>query len=173
MHYFRYNKADNKLYSFADDVHPRYITAMTNLDYDTVAAGDKFGNFFVLRLPPDVSAQVGWLGSWLAGWWQGEAGQLQTACWICVCVCLHPPLEWFGGLGQQHWGSLVFRLVGFTHASTLSPAGPHLPPPPPPNKTHTSSSHFVTPPRLRRTPLVASWQHRWASWVVPPTSWRT
>lgn len=58
VHYFRYNKGDNKLYSFADDVHPRYITAMTNLDYDTVAAGDKFGNFFVLRLPPDVSAQI-------------------------------------------------------------------------------------------------------------------
>jgi splicing factor 3B subunit 3 len=58
VHFFRYNKADNKLYSFADDVHPRYITAMTPLDYDTVAAGDKFGNFFVLRLPADVSAQV-------------------------------------------------------------------------------------------------------------------
>jgi splicing factor 3B subunit 3 len=59
VHFFRYNKADNKLYCFADDVHPRYITAMTPLDYDTVAAGDKFGNFVVLRLPADVSAQVG------------------------------------------------------------------------------------------------------------------
>ncbi|KAF6255086.1 CPSF A subunit region-domain-containing protein [Scenedesmus sp. NREL 46B-D3] len=58
VHFFRYNKADNKLYSFADDVHPRYITAMTPLDYDTVAAADKFGNFFVLRLPADVSAQI-------------------------------------------------------------------------------------------------------------------
>lgn len=58
VHFFRYNKADNKLYCFADDVHPRYITAMTLLDYDTVAAGDKFGNFFVLRLPQDISAQV-------------------------------------------------------------------------------------------------------------------
>eukprot|EP00878_Enallax_costatus_P010041 GHUV01010480.1.p1 GENE.GHUV01010480.1~~GHUV01010480.1.p1 ORF type:complete len:1094 (+),score=306.67 GHUV01010480.1:216-3497(+) len=58
VHFFRYNKADNKLYCFADDVHPRYITAMTLLDYDTVAAADKFGNFFVLRLPADVSAQV-------------------------------------------------------------------------------------------------------------------
>lgn len=59
VHFFRYNKTDNKLYCFADDVHPRYITAMTPLDYDTVAAGDKFGNFVVLRLPADVSAQVG------------------------------------------------------------------------------------------------------------------
>lgn len=58
VHFFRYNKADNKLYCFADDVHPRYITAMTLLDYDTVAAGDKFGNFFVLRLPQDISAQI-------------------------------------------------------------------------------------------------------------------
>ncbi|WIA12061.1 hypothetical protein OEZ85_012138 [Tetradesmus obliquus] len=58
VHFFRYNKTDNKLYCFADDVHPRYITAMTPLDYDTVAAGDKFGNFVVLRLPADVSAQI-------------------------------------------------------------------------------------------------------------------
>eukprot|EP00775_Hariotina_reticulata_P013008 gene13008-13137_t len=58
VHFFRYNKTDNKLYCFADDVHPRYITAMTLLDYDTVAAADKFGNFSVLRLPADVSAQI-------------------------------------------------------------------------------------------------------------------
>jgi splicing factor 3B subunit 3 len=79
VHFFRYNKADNKLYSFADDVHPRYITAMTPLDYDTVAAGDKFGNFFVLRLPADVSAQV--RHSWLLH----RAG---TSC--CSAACCSP-----------------------------------------------------------------------------------
>lgn len=87
MHYFRYNKADNKLYCFADDVHPRYVTAMTLLDYDSVAAADKFGNLFVLRLPADVSAQVRAVaalpGAALAGR-QRETRQrqgMQTAAW--------------------------------------------------------------------------------------------
>jgi splicing factor 3B subunit 3 len=44
---------------FADDGAPRYVTALLPLDYDTVAVADKFGNLSVLRLPPDVSAQVG------------------------------------------------------------------------------------------------------------------
>jgi hypothetical protein len=73
VHFFRYNKADNKLYCFADDVHPRYITAMTPLDYDTVAAGDKFGNFFVLRLPADVSAQVCVCAPGQGSCWQPDA----------------------------------------------------------------------------------------------------
>jgi len=58
VHFFRYNKTDNKLYCFADDINPRYVTTILPLDYDTVALADKFGNFSVLRLPPDVSAQV-------------------------------------------------------------------------------------------------------------------
>lgn len=58
VHFFRYNKADNKLYCFADDIHPRYVTHLLPLDYDTVALADKFGNFSVLRLPEDVSLQV-------------------------------------------------------------------------------------------------------------------
>lgn len=67
VHYMKYKKAENQLYIFADDTAPRYTTAVLPLDYDTVAVADKFGNLGVLRLPADVSAQVGVcvLGSWL------------------------------------------------------------------------------------------------------------
>eukprot|EP00877_Chromochloris_zofingiensis_P000800 jgi/Chrzof1/10720/Cz05g09290.t1 len=58
LHYLKYKKADNQFYCFADDVHPRYITTALPVDYDTVAAADKFGNLFVARLPADISAQV-------------------------------------------------------------------------------------------------------------------
>ena len=39
----------------ADDTTPRWITSMNVLDYNTVAASDKFGNVFVLRLPDKVT----------------------------------------------------------------------------------------------------------------------
>lgn len=56
--FLRHKKADNKLYPFAEVVGSRYVTAGLVLDYDTVAGADKFGNFFINRLPADVSAEV-------------------------------------------------------------------------------------------------------------------
>ncbi|CAO1634280.1 unnamed protein product [Sympodiomycopsis kandeliae] len=53
-----YKLMDNRLIIFADDVSPRWTTAITMLDYDTVAAGDKFGNIFINRLDPSVSRHV-------------------------------------------------------------------------------------------------------------------
>jgi len=58
VHFMKYKKAENKLYVFADDSIPRHITAVCPLDYDTVAAADRFGNFTVLRLPAEMSAAV-------------------------------------------------------------------------------------------------------------------
>lgn len=55
----RYKKVDNAFYIFADDIAPRYLSCILPLDYDTVAAGDKFGNVVVLRLPREASQQVG------------------------------------------------------------------------------------------------------------------
>lgn len=41
---------------------PRSITAALNLDYDTMAGADRFGNLHISRLPPELSAQVpAWL----------------------------------------------------------------------------------------------------------------
>ena len=42
---------DGTFFEIADDILPRYITCMTILDYNTICGGDKFENFFVLRLP--------------------------------------------------------------------------------------------------------------------------
>ena len=58
VHYFKYKQSENILYEYADDIAPRHLTATLPLDYDTVAAADKFGNIFVTRLPPDVSSQA-------------------------------------------------------------------------------------------------------------------
>ncbi|CAK4434502.1 unnamed protein product [Aphanomyces euteiches] len=58
FHFIRYRADDNQLVIFADDFVPRFISASTLLDYDTMAGGDKFGNVFVTRLPSEVSDEV-------------------------------------------------------------------------------------------------------------------
>ncbi|KAI8874224.1 hypothetical protein GQ42DRAFT_116844 [Ramicandelaber brevisporus] len=49
-----YHRPTNTIRMVADDALPRYITCSAMLDADTVVAGDKFGNVFVLRLPDDA-----------------------------------------------------------------------------------------------------------------------
>lgn len=56
--YAVYKAPENRLLVFADDVQPRWITAATMVDYNTVAAADRFGNVFVNRLDPKVSELV-------------------------------------------------------------------------------------------------------------------
>ncbi|KAK3816058.1 MAG: putative spliceosomal protein sap [Benniella sp.] len=58
VHYASYIASDNKIVVFADDKAPRWITCSAMIDYDTVAAGDKFGNFFVDRLPQKISQEI-------------------------------------------------------------------------------------------------------------------
>ncbi|KAG0000345.1 Splicing factor 3B subunit 3, partial [Modicella reniformis] len=58
VHYASYIAADNKIVVFADDKSPRWITCSAMMDYDTVAVGDKFGNFLVNRLPQKVSQEI-------------------------------------------------------------------------------------------------------------------
>ncbi|KAF8312848.1 hypothetical protein DL93DRAFT_2081807 [Clavulina sp. PMI_390] len=53
-----YKAAENRLLVFADDTAPRWVTSMCMVDYETVAAGDKFGNVFLNRLPPSVTPSV-------------------------------------------------------------------------------------------------------------------
>eukprot|EP01124_Arcella_intermedia_P030027 TRINITY_DN6478_c0_g1_i1.p1 TRINITY_DN6478_c0_g1~~TRINITY_DN6478_c0_g1_i1.p1 ORF type:complete len:1199 (-),score=275.88 TRINITY_DN6478_c0_g1_i1:1875-5471(-) len=57
-HFARYNRPDNIIYIFADDFIPRWLTSGCLLDPTTIAAGDKFGNIFVLRLPDKVNQQL-------------------------------------------------------------------------------------------------------------------
>ncbi|KZT06669.1 uncharacterized protein LAESUDRAFT_700021 [Laetiporus sulphureus 93-53] len=58
IHYVAYKSPQDRLLIFADDTQPRYITSATMLDYNTVVAGDRFGNIFVNRLDSKVSDQV-------------------------------------------------------------------------------------------------------------------
>jgi len=50
-----YKHVDNKFLVFCDDFISRWTTATIMMDYDTIAGGDKFGNIWVVRCPPDVS----------------------------------------------------------------------------------------------------------------------
>ncbi|KAI8974178.1 CPSF A subunit region-domain-containing protein [Trametes punicea] len=56
--YAVYKPPENRLLIFADDTQPRWITCTAMLDYNTVVAGDRFGNIFVNRLDSKVSDQV-------------------------------------------------------------------------------------------------------------------
>lgn len=56
--FLKYKRTENQLIIFADDTHPRWITATTLLDYDTIATGDKYGNIAILRLPHSVTDDV-------------------------------------------------------------------------------------------------------------------
>ncbi|XP_037081343.1 splicing factor 3B subunit 3-like, partial [Pollicipes pollicipes] len=51
-------RQENQLILFADDTNHRWVTATCLLDYDTVAAADKFGNVAVLRLPTGTNDDV-------------------------------------------------------------------------------------------------------------------
>lgn len=56
--FLRYRRPENQLIIFADDTHPRWVSATTLLDYDTIVVGDKFGNVSVQRLPQSVTDDV-------------------------------------------------------------------------------------------------------------------
>jgi splicing factor 3B subunit 3 len=58
FHFVKYKKDENQLVIFADDCVPRFITTSVQLDYDTLAGGDKFGNVFIARLPSEVSDEI-------------------------------------------------------------------------------------------------------------------
>lgn len=53
-----YKQPENRLLTFADDAQPRWVTALAMVDYNTVIAGDRFGNVFVNRLDSKVSDSV-------------------------------------------------------------------------------------------------------------------
>lgn len=58
FHFIKFNAKDNQLVIFCDDTYPRYLTCGAPLDYSTMAGADKFGNFFVIRLPTDVTDKL-------------------------------------------------------------------------------------------------------------------
>lgn len=77
FHFVKYKRQENILAIFADDLSPRWVVSSTVLDYDTVAGGDKFGNFYVCRLPDDVSEDVE--DDFSANRWMWERGVMGGA----------------------------------------------------------------------------------------------
>jgi splicing factor 3B subunit 3 len=58
VHLAMYRHDVNQFFIFADDTLPRWLTCCIPLDQDTYAGGDKFGNFFIIRLPKHVSIDL-------------------------------------------------------------------------------------------------------------------
>ena len=56
--YLTYDPQINELVPFIDDFIARWSTAATMVDYETVAAGDKFGNLFVVRCGKEFSEEI-------------------------------------------------------------------------------------------------------------------
>lgn len=53
--FVKYDYRETVFLPFADDTIARWTTCQAQVDYDTVAGADKFGNIFLLRCPPDAS----------------------------------------------------------------------------------------------------------------------
>ncbi|KND95090.1 Pre-mRNA-splicing factor RSE1 [Tolypocladium ophioglossoides CBS 100239] len=53
-----YKPATNKLIPFADDTIARWTTCTTMVDYESVAGGDKFGIFYIVRCPAKASGEA-------------------------------------------------------------------------------------------------------------------
>lgn len=48
LFWVRYKRNENQLIIFADDTNPRWVTTACLLDYETMAAADKFGNISIV-----------------------------------------------------------------------------------------------------------------------------
>ena len=102
FHFVKYHRDSNQLAIFADDTLPRYITAQTVLDYDTIAGADKFGNVFVCRLPADAkdadANAVNVNAFWDTGLLGGAAAVRRPCGWGAVigsaAWCVPPPACW-------------------------------------------------------------------------------
>lgn len=83
--YVKYKRNENQLVIFADDTYPRWITSTALMDYDTVAAADKFGNITILRLPHSISDDVdedptGNKALWDRGLLNGASQKAENVC---------------------------------------------------------------------------------------------
>ncbi|KAJ6632597.1 CPSF A subunit region-domain-containing protein [Mycena sp. CBHHK59/15] len=56
--FIAYRAPEERLIVVADDTQSRWTTCSTMLDYNTVVAGDRFGNIFVNRLDPKISDRL-------------------------------------------------------------------------------------------------------------------
>ena len=76
---------ENQLIIFADDTYPRFITTTTILDYNTMAAADKFANIAIIRLAGGMSDDVdedptGNKALWDRGLLNGASQKAEVIC---------------------------------------------------------------------------------------------
>ena len=81
----RHKTITNQFYIFCDDVLTRYIQDVIFLDYDTIAACDKFENFFIYRIPEGADEEnendpMGSLKKWEIGFLHGASFKLNLIC---------------------------------------------------------------------------------------------
>lgn len=94
VHFVRYKPAENQLVVFADETYQRFMTCSCVLDYNTVAAADKFGNLAIIRLPSDVSDEVdedptGNKAIWERGLLSGASQKAELLCSYYVGETIH------------------------------------------------------------------------------------
>ncbi|OHT00949.1 CPSF A subunit region family protein [Tritrichomonas foetus] len=57
-HFLKFDRQNSVMTPFCDDATPRFPLSSVLLDRATVASGDRFGNFAVLRIPPEISDEA-------------------------------------------------------------------------------------------------------------------
>lgn len=57
-HFLKFDRQNSIMTPFCDDATPRFPLSSILLDHSTVASGDRFGNFTVLRVPTEVSDEA-------------------------------------------------------------------------------------------------------------------
>ena len=80
VHFAKYRRIENAIVIFADDTLPRFTTTITLVDHDTVCGADKFGCFFMLRVPEDVNDEVENLSGARLLWDQGVLNGAPNKC---------------------------------------------------------------------------------------------
>ena len=85
IHLLRLDDDQGQFSEIADDLLPRYTTCFEVLDYNTVAAADKFGNIFVLRLVQGGEEEQGkdfaaYNLRWEGGYLNGAPSKFEQLC---------------------------------------------------------------------------------------------
>jgi splicing factor 3B subunit 3 len=57
-HFIQYRPEDNLFFHFCDDPQTRAVSVLKMVDYDTVIGSDRFGNFWINRVPATVSSEI-------------------------------------------------------------------------------------------------------------------
>lgn len=58
IYYIKFNQLNHSFGVFAEDKQIKFITSLCLIDNNTVACGDKFGNFFILRLSNNINDNI-------------------------------------------------------------------------------------------------------------------